>query len=146
MPGPPSGPRLTRRAASLLTAALLTRSPAGLRAAEDVPDAGVDGRLPVVFVHGDGDSKAVWTTTVWRFESSGYSRERLFAVELESPTATHAYDVPEDGRSTAGQAEAQLARFVQEVLRRTRAGKVVLVGNSRGANTIRDYLENGGGA
>jgi pimeloyl-ACP methyl ester carboxylesterase len=103
-------------------------------------------RLPIVFVHGNGDSKAVWTTTLWRFESNGYPRNRLFAVELERPTATDVYNVPQPGRSTAVDVRRQLARFVQTVRARTGARKVVLVGNSRGANTIRNYLENGGGA
>src|SRR5690242_4574734 len=32
---------------------------------------------PILFVHGNGDSSALWITTLWRFESNGYPRERL---------------------------------------------------------------------
>jgi pimeloyl-ACP methyl ester carboxylesterase len=103
-------------------------------------------RLPIVFVHGDGGSKAVWTTVLWRFESNGYPRDRLFAVELERPTATDVYNVPQPGRSTAADLRDQLAAFVRGVRARTGAAKLVLVGNSRGANTIRNYLETRGGA
>jgi hypothetical protein len=54
--------------------------------------------------------------------------------------------VQQPGRSTAEEVKDQLAAFVKDVLRRTGAAKVVLVGNSRGANTIRNYVKNGGGA
>ena len=37
---------------------------------------------PVVFVHGNGDSAALWTTTIWRFESNGWPRDRLLAIDL----------------------------------------------------------------
>ena len=42
---------------------------------------------PTVFVHGNGDSAALWTTTVWRFESNGWPRERLHAIDLPDPGA-----------------------------------------------------------
>ncbi len=38
-----------------------------------------DERPPIVFVHGNGDTAALWLTTVWRFESNGWPRERLHA-------------------------------------------------------------------
>lgn len=101
--------------------------------------------LPIVFVHGNGDSKAVWTTALWRFESNGYPRDRLFAIEL-SPTSARTVDaVPQPGRSSTEDVKDQLAAFVRSVLRRTGAEKVALVGNSRGSNTIRNYVKNGGG-
>ena len=43
--------------------------------------------LPIVFVHGNGDSAALWHTTIWRFESQGYDPQRLFAVDMAAPTA-----------------------------------------------------------
>lgn len=129
------------RGLSLLAmAGLLALAPAAAGAADG------GGPLPIVFVHGNGDSKAIWTTVVWRFESNGYPRHRLFALELKRPTATAVYDVPQPGRSTAKDARDQLAAFVRAVRARTGAAKVALVGNSRGANTIRNYLETGGGA
>ena len=29
---------------------------------------------PIVFVQGNGDTAALWQTTVWRFESNGWPR------------------------------------------------------------------------
>ena len=29
---------------------------------------------PVVFVHGNGDSSALWINNIWRFEANGYKR------------------------------------------------------------------------
>ncbi|MEI6723238.1 MAG: twin-arginine translocation pathway signal, partial [Betaproteobacteria bacterium] len=40
-----------------------------------------DSRLPVVFVHGNGDTAAQWITTLWRFESNGYDRRLLHAID-----------------------------------------------------------------
>ena len=102
--------------------------------------------LPVVFVHGNGDSKAIWTTVLWRFESNGYPRDRLFAIDLRNPAARSVDAIPQEGRSSTEEVKDQLASFVQDVLAKTGAGKVALVGNSRGANTIRNYVKNGGGA
>jgi triacylglycerol lipase len=140
MTSPSSGPRATRRAA-LLGAAAAALAPAAARAAER-------GRppLPVVFVHGNGDTQALWITTIWRFESNGYPRDRLFAIDLRNPSASAVHDVPLPGRSTADDVRDQLAAFVRDVLRRTGADEVALVGNSRGGLTIRNYLETGGGA
>jgi len=39
---------------------------------------------PIVFVHGNGDSASNWLTTAWRFESNGWPRERLHAIDLPS--------------------------------------------------------------
>lgn len=135
----------TRRAAAWLLAAATALAPWSGSAAP--AGAGRDDhRLPIVFVHGGGDSKAMWTTTLWRFESNGYPRDRLFAVELKPTDATAVYNVPQPGLSTAAEMKRQLAAFVQVVRARTGARKVALVGVSRGANAIRNYLENGGGA
>lgn len=136
---------LTRRGAAWLLASAVALASWGADAA-----AAVEGRrgerVPIVFVHGGGDSKAMWTTTLWRFESNGYPRDRLFAVELEPTDATAVYNVPQPGLSTAAEMKRQLAAFVQAVRARTGSRKVALVGVSRGANAIRNYLENGGGA
>jgi triacylglycerol lipase len=40
---------------------------------------------PIVFVHGNGDSAALWTTTLWRFESNGWPRDKLHAIDLPLP-------------------------------------------------------------
>jgi pimeloyl-ACP methyl ester carboxylesterase len=110
------------------------------------PSPGQAGDPPVVFVHGNGDTAALWHTTIWRFESNGYPRDRLFAIDLRFPSARSVDATPQDGRSSADDVMAQLAAFVDDVRARTGAGKVALVGNSRGANTIRNYVRHGGGA
>ena len=101
---------------------------------------------PVVFVHGNGDTAALWHTTIWRFESNGYARARLLAIDLKFPSARSVDATPQEGRSSAEEAMRQLAVFVDEALARTGAAKVALVGNSRGATTIRNYVRDGGGA
>ena len=101
---------------------------------------------PIVFVHGNGDSAALWTTTVWRFESNGWPRERLFAIDLPLPSARDDDTVVQAGRSSSADAARFLAAEVDAMLMRTGARQVALVGNSRGANTIRNYVQNFGGA
>lgn len=100
---------------------------------------------PVVFVHGNGDTAALWIAQIWRFESNGYSRDRLNAIDLKYPSARSVDAKPQEGRTSTAEAMQQLADFVTEVKRKTGAAKVALVGNSRGANTIRSYVKNGGG-
>lgn len=101
---------------------------------------------PIIFVHGNGDSSALWITTIWRFESNGYPRDRLIAMDVVPPTARDNDAVPQANRSGTTEARDQLAAKVDEVLTRTKAPKVALVANSRGANIVRNYLKNGGGA
>lgn len=125
-------------ALGLLASVLLCASPVPSRAAQKFP--------PIVFVHGNGDSASLWIAQIWRFESNGYPAARLFAVNLKYPLARAADAVPQEGRSSTAEQMKQLADFVDGVLSGTGAAKVVLVGNSRGANTIRNYVKNGGGA
>ena len=101
---------------------------------------------PILFVHGNGDSSALWITTIWRFESNGYPRERLSAIDITAPNARDDDAVPQPNRTSTSEAKDQLATKVDEVLAHTKAPKIVLVANSRGANTVRNYLKNGGGA
>jgi pimeloyl-ACP methyl ester carboxylesterase len=101
---------------------------------------------PIVFVHGNGDSAALWQTTVWRFESNGWPRDRLFAFDQPMPLARDDDTVAQPGRSSTAESMAFLAERVDAVLRQTGATQVVLIGNSRGGNTIRNYVHNGGGA
>lgn len=111
-----------------------------------MPAMAADRDPPIVFVHGNGDTAGLWITTIWRFESNGYERSRLFAIDLKYPLARNVDDKPQEGRSSARDVMQQLAAYVDEVLKKTGARKVALVGNSRGANTIRNYVKNGGGA
>lgn len=101
---------------------------------------------PVIFVHGNGDHAGLWDNTIWRFESNGYPRERLFAIDLPHPLASSTVTAREANRSTPEDQTAALAAFVTRVLLRTGASKVALVGSSRGGLTIRNYVRFGGGA
>lgn len=101
---------------------------------------------PILFVHGNGDSSALWMTTIWRFESNGYARDRLFAIDLVAPTARDDDAVAQANRSSTDDVKNQLSAKVDEVLARTKSVKLALVANSRGANTVRNYVKNGGGA
>ncbi|MEQ1804543.1 MAG: twin-arginine translocation pathway signal [Burkholderiaceae bacterium] len=105
-----------------------------------------DSHPPIVFVHGNGDTAALWHTTLWRFESNGWPAERLHAIDLPYPLARDADDKPQDGRTSTMQHMQYLSAQVDEVLRRTGQARVVLMGNSRGGNAIRNYIANGGGA
>lgn len=101
---------------------------------------------PVVFVHGNGDTAALWHTSFWRWESNGFPRDRLFAIDFPYPLARSNDAVYQRLRSSSTDQREQLAAFVAEVKRRTNAPKVALVGSSRGGNAIRNYVKNGGGA
>jgi pimeloyl-ACP methyl ester carboxylesterase len=120
--------------ASLVLAALALPA----RAAEPLP--------PILFVHGNGDSAALWITTVWRFESNGYDPARLFAVDFAHPSARTDDTKPQDNRSSADDALRELAAKVAEIQARTGQQRLVLVGSSRGGNAIRNYVKFGGGA
>lgn len=130
--------------ASLLAAALL----AGCAALPAPPrtTAPVQGAAPpIVFVHGNGDSAALWTTTLWRFESNGWPRERLHAVQFPNPQARDDDTVAQPNRSSTAEQREVLAAEVRRVLAATGASQVVLMGNSRGGNAIRDFIANAGG-
>jgi pimeloyl-ACP methyl ester carboxylesterase len=114
-----------------------------LAACSSVPP--MTDRPPIVFMHGNGDSAALWQTTLWRFESNGWPRDRLFAPDQPFPLARDDDSVAQPGRSSTAESMAFLKAEVERVLKATGATKVVLVGNSRGGNTIRNYVQNGGG-
>jgi len=129
--------RYRRSLLGLLLAALLT-SCAGLAPREQL--------VPIIFVHGNGDTAALWHTTIWRFESNGWPRDRLFALDAPNPLARSDDAKPQEGRSSTAEHMAQVAAEVERVRRLTGAAKVALVGSSRGNNAIRNYIRNGGGA
>lgn len=101
---------------------------------------------PIVFVHGNGDGAELWMPTIWRYESNGWPRARLHAVHVPLPTARTDDAVPQPGRSSADDNARHLAAEVEQVLARSRASQVVLVGNSRGGYAIRHYIQHLGGA
>jgi triacylglycerol lipase len=100
---------------------------------------------PIVFVHGNGDTAALWLTTQWRFESNGWPREGLYAVDMPYPLSRDVDATPQEGRSGTTESMEFLKVEVDKVLRATGASRVVLIANSRGGNAVRNYIANGGG-
>ena len=80
-------------------------------------------RPPIVFVHGNGDTAALWHTTMWRFESNGWPRERLHAIDLPYPLARDEDDKPQPGRSSTEDHMRLLAAEVDKMLQTTARGK-----------------------
>ena len=129
--------KLARRSFLLLLLAL--------GACAQIP-AGTESQAPIIFVHGNGDTAALWYTTVWRFESNGYDRKLLHAIDFRYPLARAEDAKTQPLRSSTAEAMQELAAKVAEVRNLTGRDKVVLVGNSRCGNAIRNYVKNGGGA
>lgn len=109
------------------------------------PPAEAAGPAPIVFVHGNGDSSALWINNFWRFEANGYRRNQLFAVDFTNPSARVDDAKPQPNRSSTEEQMKELAAFVAQVRAATRRRKVALIASSRGGNTVRNYLKNGGG-
>ncbi len=134
-------PARQRSLASLVGLLALTAAAALAPAAQ-----GAEPAPPILFVHGNGDSAALWTTIVWRFESNGYDPARLFAMDFTHPSARTDDTKPQDNRSSTDDALRELGAKVAEIQARTGHKQVVLVGSSRGGNAIRNYVKFGGGA
>ena len=101
---------------------------------------------PIVFVHGNGDTAALWLATLWRFESNGWPRERLVAIDMPYPVARDLDATPQDGRSSTAESTLFLGVEVEKILRATGARRIVLIACSRGGYAVRNYIENAGGA
>jgi len=101
---------------------------------------------PTLFVHGNGDHAALWMTTLWRMESNGISRDRMFAINFIDPLARTDDTVPQANRSSTEDQRRELGDAIKELKRRTGAARIALVGNSRGGNSIRSFIKNGGAA
>jgi pimeloyl-ACP methyl ester carboxylesterase len=99
---------------------------------------------PILFVHGNGDHAALWMTTLWRMESNGIARDRMFAINFTDPLARTDDTLPQANRSSTEDQRRELGEAIKELKRRTGASRVALVGNSRGGNSIRSYIKNGG--
>ena len=99
---------------------------------------------PVLFVHGNGDQAALWMTTLWRMESNGIARDRMMAINFTDPLARTDDAVAQPSRSSTEDQRRELGEAIKELKRRTGATRVALVGNSRGGNSIRSYIKNGG--
>src|ERR1700716_3837542 len=99
---------------------------------------------PILFVHGNGDHAALWITPLWRMESNGVPRDRMFAINFTDPLARTDDSVPQQNRFSTEDQRRELGEAIKELRRRTGAPRVALVGNSRGGNSIRSYIKSGG--
>src|SRR3977135_514269 len=99
---------------------------------------------PVLFVHGNGDHAALWITTLWRMESNGVPRDRMFAINFTDPLARADDSKPEPNKSSTEDQRRELGDAIRELKRRTGAARVALVGSSRGGYSIRSYIRAGG--
>ena len=140
---------LTRRrilqgagALSLVAGRFVAPAPALAQPASGAPAGEV---APILFVHGNGDHAALWITTVWRMESCGVPRERMFAINFTDPLARTDDKVAQAGRSSTEDQRRELTDAIKELKQRTGATRVALVGNSRGGYAIRNVIRNGGG-
>jgi pimeloyl-ACP methyl ester carboxylesterase len=101
---------------------------------------------PILFVHGNGDHAPLWMTTLWRMQSNGIPRDRLFAINFTDPLMQSDDTKPEPNKSSIQDQRRELGQAIKELKRRTGAARVALVGNSSGGYSIRSYLKNGGSA
>jgi pimeloyl-ACP methyl ester carboxylesterase len=104
------------------------------------PSFAADEPVPIVFVHGDSDYAATWLTTVWRFESNNYPREKLFAINFTDPRARDDDGVPQVNRSSTQDQLRELTAFIDDVKKKTGAAKVAIVALSRGGYSTRGYV------
>jgi triacylglycerol lipase len=105
-----------------------------------------DTLRPILFVHGSGDSAALWHTTLWRFESNGYAPSSLFAIDFTHPRARSDDTKPQENHSSTADQLRELSAKVAEILSKTSHKQLILVGSSRGGYAIRNYIKNAGGA
>lgn len=131
----------TRR--GLLYGATALAAAAPLRAAFALDP---DEAPPIVFIHGNGDSAALWMTQVWRFECNGWPRDRLFALNFTDPLARSDDGVAQAGRSSSEDQKRELAAFIEQVRSSTGAAKVALVAHSRGGYAARNFASAPAGA
>lgn len=102
--------------------------------------------VPVLFVHGNGDHAALWMTTLWRFETNGWPRDRLHAFNFTDPLSRADDAVPLAGRSGTADQLRELAAEVEALCARTGAARIAIVASSRGGNAVRNYVVEAGGA
>jgi pimeloyl-ACP methyl ester carboxylesterase len=105
-----------------------------------------NGDVPIIFVHGDSDQAPVWQTLIWRFESNGYTRDRLYAINFANPQARDDDAVAQPNHSSTQDQLNALAAMVDSVKTDSGAAKVVLVANSRGGYAVRNYMAAASGA
>src|SRR5277367_4377169 len=125
---------LNRRRLLQATAALAFAGLGRTAFAQDEPP------VPIVFVHGDSDLAATWETQIWRFESNGYPRDRLFAISFTDPQARDDDTVAQANRSSTEDQLRELTAFIDDVKAKTGASKVAIVALSRGGYATREYV------
>lgn len=96
--------------------------------------------LPILFVHGNGDQAPIWLTTIWRFESNGYRRDRLHAINFTDPQARDDDSKAQPNRSSTEDQLRELSEAIDRVRNATSAPRIALVGLSRGGYAIRNYV------
>ncbi len=99
---------------------------------------------PIVFVHGDNESAGVWQDLIWRFESNGWPRQQLFALQQPYPRARDDDARAQAGRSSDADELEFLKVEIAKIIEKTGAQQVVLVGRGRGAFAARNYILSGG--
>lgn len=102
--------------------------------------------VPILFVHGNGDHAALWMTTLWRFETNAWPRDRLHAFNFTDPLSRSDDAVAQPGRSGTADQLRELAAAVEALCARTGAARIALVASSRGGNAVRNYVVESGGA
>jgi hypothetical protein len=78
-------------------------------------------------------------------ETNGVARDRMFAINYTDPLARTDDSKPEPNKSSTEDNRRELADAVKELKRRTGAPRVALVANSRGGDSVRNFVKNGGG-
>ncbi|GGC71474.1 alpha/beta fold hydrolase [Undibacterium terreum] len=127
--------RMLLRATILLPLALLgaCNTPAKIQSSSTI-------KPPLVFVHGNGDTAALWQTTLWRYESNGWPSDRLYAIDFPYPLARDEDDKSQAGRTSTAEQMDYLQKEVDKILETTGADKVILIANSRGGNAVRNLV------
>ncbi len=72
-------------------------------------NAAAEASRPILFIHGNGDSAALWHTTIWRFESNGYDSSLLCAIDFKHPAARNDDTKPQENRSSTADQLRELA-------------------------------------
>ena len=97
--------------------------------------------VPIVFVHGDSDLAATWETQIWRFESNGYPRDRLFAISFTDPQARDDDTVAQANRSSTARPVARTDGVHRRTSRpRPARPRLRSSRSSRGGYATREYV------
>src|SRR5260221_1556913 len=111
------------------------QAPAAAPSASEIP--------PIVFAHGNGEQAPLWMTTLWRMESNGIPRDRMFAINFTDPLGRADDTQSEPNKSSTQDQRRELGDAVKELKPRTRAPHLALGGNLPGGLPISNYIQNG---